>query len=614
MTARPVHVLCVDDEPGFRDLLARVLTEELDDVTVSTAAAAAEAEAIVADAEPSVDCVVSDYDMPDRDGLDLLRSVRDAEPDLPFLLFTGKGDEAVASEAISAGVTDYVRKGDADATTLLANRVREAVEKYRTEETLRAERRLFGTVLETNPNGVLLVDVTDDGIVYANERARELLRLDPEGESARYPSSTADARPYPDPDWEIVDLDGRYADDELAYRTAVSTGEPVYDVHHAIEFPDGTRRLIVVDAAPVHANGDPRFVVVTVADVTESEHRRAEAERYELLVENATDAMAVLEDGRYRLVNGACADLLGRPRGEILGASDREVLPDGVADEVRERSDRAIEEGSHRRHRVEMDAEDGVRSFEVVHVPHGGGPGDAGGVVRVWQDVTDLAERERLLREERDRLESLASTVAHDARNAIQLIDGRADLAREALPDGAERSRRHLDSVASGVDRLHELVVSLESLRGVNDPVTDPEPVAVGDAAEAAWSTVDADGADLRVEANPVVEGDPKRVRTLLENLLRNAVEHGGRDVTAVVDDLPADHGFAVADDGAGIPEDDRERVLEFGFSAGGGTGLGLGIVAGIADAHGWDVTVTESSEGGARFEFRPETIDSFVS
>jgi signal transduction histidine kinase len=77
---------------------------------------------------------------------------------------------------------------------------------------------------------------------------------------------------------------------------------------------------------------------------------------------------------------------------------------------------------------------------------------------------------------------------------------------------------------------------------------------------------------------------------------------YGGSGVTVTVGD-PED-GFHVSDDGPGIPEEERERVFETGYSASGtGHGLGLAIVREIAEGQGWDVRVTESTEGGARFE-----------
>lgn len=95
---------------------------------------------------------------------------------------------------------------------------------------------------------------------------------------------------------------------------------------------------------------------------------------------------------------------------------------------------------------------------------------------------------------------------------------------------------------------------------------------------------------------------DRSRLRQLLENLFRNAVEHGGDDVTVTVGEL--DHGFYVEDDGPGIPEEDREEVFETGYSTSDeGTGLGLCIVKEIIEAHDWEIRVIEGTDGGVRFE-----------
>jgi signal transduction histidine kinase len=75
-----------------------------------------------------------------------------------------------------------------------------------------------------------------------------------------------------------------------------------------------------------------------------------------------------------------------------------------------------------------------------------------------------------------------------------------------------------------------------------------------------------------------------------------------------------AGSGFYVADDGSGIPEDKRESVFESGFSTEeSGTGFGLAIVAEIAEAHHWEPTVTDSRDGGARFEFVGRPADYYL-
>ena len=139
--ADPIRVLFVDDEPAIVSLAATVLGG-IDGFVVETETSAAAALDHLDDA--SVDCIVSDYRMPGTDGLELLATVRDSHPKLPFILSTGKGSEEAASEAISMGVTDYLRKGGGvDQYELLANRVENAVGQRRAEKALaERERRL----------------------------------------------------------------------------------------------------------------------------------------------------------------------------------------------------------------------------------------------------------------------------------------------------------------------------------------------------------------------------------------------------------------------------------------------------------------------------------------
>ncbi|GAB6878503.1 hypothetical protein JCM17823_07770 [Halorubrum gandharaense] len=130
--AGTIRVLHVDDEPDFAEMAAASLEREDERFVVDTATSAGSG--LDRLNETDFDCVVSDYDMPGENGIEFLKAVRDNVPDLPFILFTGKGSEEVASEAISAGVTDYLQKGTGtDQYTVLANRVTNAVEKWRAE-------------------------------------------------------------------------------------------------------------------------------------------------------------------------------------------------------------------------------------------------------------------------------------------------------------------------------------------------------------------------------------------------------------------------------------------------------------------------------------------------
>jgi predicted DNA binding protein/ActR/RegA family two-component response regulator len=140
-----VSVLLVDDDERWAQVTGRLLESGRDAFTVETANSCAAGRERFAALDP--DCVVSDYQLGDGTGLDLLDAVREHDPDRPFVLVTGRGSEAVASDAIGQGVTDYIRKG-ADDGELLASRIANAVRTYRTERALERERRSKDAMLD----------------------------------------------------------------------------------------------------------------------------------------------------------------------------------------------------------------------------------------------------------------------------------------------------------------------------------------------------------------------------------------------------------------------------------------------------------------------------------
>ncbi|WP_254544614.1 response regulator [Halomarina pelagica] len=126
-------------------------------------------------AENEVDCILSDYEMPEIDGLDLLETVRTQGYDLPFILVTGRGSEEIASEAISAGVSDYIQKSAAgEQYELLANRIRNLVQKYRTDQQIQ---RVYEAI-EIVDEGISLIDVNGE-FVYVNKRYADILGYTP---------------------------------------------------------------------------------------------------------------------------------------------------------------------------------------------------------------------------------------------------------------------------------------------------------------------------------------------------------------------------------------------------------------------------------------------------
>lgn len=222
--------------------------------------------------------------------------------------------------------------------------------------------------------------------------------------------------------------------------------------------------------------------------------------------------------------------------------------------------------------------------------------GECIGAVVALRDTTEQTERQQQLERQNERLDKFASVVSHDLRNPLNVATGRLTLARE------ECDSSHLADVEEALDRMENLITDLLTIARDGTQVQETEAVALPEVAEACSVAVPGHGATLDIETQRSIHAHRGRLKRLLENLTRNAVEHGGDSVHVTLGDCP--DGFYLADDGPGIPPDERTEVFEAGYSTTDtGTGFGLSIVREIAEAHGWEVRITESASGGARFE-----------
>lgn len=202
------------------------------------------------------------------------------------------------------------------------------------------------------------------------------------------------------------------------------------------------------------------------------------------------------------------------------------------------------------------------------------------------------------LRRHNQRLENFANVVSHDLRNPLNVAQGRLDLAQSACDS------EHLAHVEQAHDRMEDLIADVLTLAREGTTVTEIEAIDLAAIAERCWRNVETASATLVTETDRTIRADQSRLQQLFENLVRNAIEHGGEDVTITVGDFPDGEGFYVEDDGPGMSEKVQQQAFESGYTTSTeGTGFGLAIVQEIVEAHGWDISVTDSANGGVRFE-----------
>lgn len=223
-----------------------------------------------------------------------------------------------------------------------------------------------------------------------------------------------------------------------------------------------------------------------------------------------------------------------------------------------------------------------------------------GGFIR---DITEDKEREAELTAAQEQLErtnqklsQFADVVSHDLRNPLNVAQGRAKMAAE------ETNNEHLDVVIRSLDRMERLISELLSLSREGRTIEAVDWVRISDVVHNAWESVGRDKISVDCETTYYIRADPNRLEQLFANLFRNSADHSEGTTKIRVGDIP--DGFYVADNGRGIEKESRGRIFEKGYTtSAGGTGLGLGIVKEIAQAHGWTVSATEPESGGARFE-----------
>lgn len=324
-------------------------------------------------------------------------------------------------------------------------------------------------------------------------------------------------------------------------------------------------------------------------------------------------------DGRpiVRTLNPAFVDVFGYEPGEMRGRSlNHFIVPEESTDEAN-RFDQRTANGEYNTGVVTRMTATGPRDFLYRGVPYE--RDDSQYAFAIYTDITERNRQKQQLQREKEQLNVFASSISHDLRSPLQTAIGRAEM----LPDDTE----HKETLINSLDRIEELIADgLEMVRLGMD-ATDTERVSVPNLTTQCWEMLNTQDATLTIEREFAIQGDRSRIQQLFENLLGNALDHGGPAPSIRIGPLEkiqrttraetenAYIGFYIEDDGPGIPSHRHEEIFTPGKTFDDGTGYGLAIVQKIVDAHDWTITVRESSTGGARFEITGVTaFDSTVA
>ena len=315
---KTIKVLHVDDEAGFL-AVAKQCVEDQSQFQVDTALSVEEAFEKLKRSE--YDAIISDYQMDGKNGLEFLRELRQQGNDTPFILFTCKGKEEIAIEALNSGVYRYVRKeGNAEVTYAELNRsICDAVRGQRTEKLLQVAENRLRQITENMQDLLLLLD-ENLVIKYSSTSYKSILGY--------APSEIVGKRAYdfvhPDDLPEVIEITKKAFKDK-------STGRFESRVRRA----DGSYVLLEgIGKSLVDENGKVIGAVMTSRDITE--HRKIEQtlreseEKYRRLFDEAMDAIFVADAETGILVdcNRAATELTGKTKSELIGMHQRFLHPE----------------------------------------------------------------------------------------------------------------------------------------------------------------------------------------------------------------------------------------------------------------------------------------------
>ncbi|MGA9387753.1 MAG: PAS domain S-box protein, partial [Candidatus Bathyarchaeia archaeon] len=397
-TEEKIRVLHVDDEPALLKVAKQCL-EMQGPFRVDTASSVEEA--LVKLEKERYDAVVSDYQMPGKDGLEFLKELRESGNSVSFIMFTGKGREEVAIRALNLGANQYLNKTGEPETvyTELAHSITELAKARKAEQELLDSEERFRNLFEKSNDGLVFVDLSgrimdiNQKLVHMAERTKE----DTVGKSFLELGLVSSK--------DVPVLVGRLRQNAMGK----STGSFEFEIGKE----NSEKKSIEINSVLILKENVPLGSLVIVRDITERKKReealRESEEKYRNLFESAMDAIVTLDlKGSITAVNSSVLrfgyekeDLVGK---NILDFVSREYWPAVMRDFSK------VAQGEPAKNEVELV----VPAGKILVEYHAGAIAKENNVAGVQINIRDVTERkksEELLRESEERFRGLFESI-----------------------------------------------------------------------------------------------------------------------------------------------------------------------------------------------------------
>ncbi len=499
------------------------------------------------------------------------------------------------------------------------------------ERELQRERDLMGSIMETSPMGILVMD-QQGKIIFANDQAARVHGVS---------SDEMIGRMHSDPIWKITAHDGSpFPAERLAFNRVMKIRNAVLDIRNAIHWTDGRRVLLSINASPLFgADGDIQKVVSTVEDITTrkrvEEALKESAYRFRSLVKTAESVIILLSPDRKILeFNRMSEDVFGHTRHDVLGHDFFDLfLPERLWGEFSNQLE-VVLSGTPLRF-LENDirvgsGEERTMQWSLSRLLDA--KGEALGVLAVGQDVTERKRAEVELCEARDSAEEanrakseFLANMSHEIRTPISAIIGMSEMTLSTELDIEQKG--YLVTVKKAAQSLLSIINDILDISKIEARKMElrPEDFNLRDMLEKQLSVLriqaEEKGIKLRSNISKSLDhcffGDSMRLGQIIMNLAGNSVKFTEKGYVEVSVENVGDWAegkilsFTVKDTGIGISEDKAEKLFESfvqlnaGYSKRHpGSGLGLAISRQLVEMMGGEISFSSKVGWGSEFTF----------
>lgn len=598
-TEDTIHVLHVDDDLRILKF-SKIFLEMEGNFEVDTASSVDEAFGKLAG--QSYDAIISDYKMPQKNGLQFLQELRKKNNIVPFFIFTGKSREDVAIQALNLGADQYFNKTDAIESVYcnLARAIQQAVDRTSMHIKLLEREAKLNAILESSPEAITIIDL-DGNMVECNQATVDLYSCPSKedligknvfefivkkdnGKAIQNMKKTIKQGSLKNVEYTFCTIDGRQFSGEL------STG-------------------VVSDAS-----GKPEYLVAITRDITERKKTEADLRRLATIVTDSNDAITVMDlNGRIIAWNKGAEDTYGYSKDEALGMDSLKIVPEDKKQEILD----AIR-------KIKM--KETVVSFETKRLAKDGHVldiwltatklvNDEGKVVAIATTERNITEKkrldERLLLSERfNVLGKLASSVAHEIRNPLGVIKNTVYFLNIRLQENTDpKVVKHLKIMENNINSANQIISDLLDLS--RNTICNLQLVDLNLLLKSTFNNMSVPE-DINViykfDKMPKIMLDPDAIRRVFLNLIHNAfaaMPQGGKLVIAT--SISGDSiEISFKDSGVGISEENMKKLFTPLFTTKAkGLGLGLTLSKQIVEKHNGDITVKSKVGEGALFIVR---------